>query len=86
MAASEDETPALDVFLHDFKQLADFMICLLLAVADVGEGKKGLGASKAPGKLCQGGVVGDREGARGMKSPREALETKDDMDENCVDV
>jgi hypothetical protein len=86
VAASEDEAPALDVLLHNFKELADFMISLLLAVANVGEGKEGLGASKAAGKLCQSGVVGDREGVRGMKSPRESLETKDDMDENCVDV
>ena len=66
VAASQDKESALDVLLHDFKELADLVVGLLLAVADIGEGEKGLGAAEAAAKLGEGGMIGDRKGAGGM--------------------
>ena len=86
VTASQDEALALDILLHDFKELAHLVIGLLLAVADVGKGEKWLGAAEAAGKLGQGGMVGDREGARGVEGAGQTLNAKDDVHENAVDV
>jgi hypothetical protein len=86
VTASQDEALALDVLLHEFKELTHFMISLFLAVANIGEGEKRLGAGESAGKLGQGGIVGNRESTGSMKSPGESLDTKDDVHKNAVDV
>lgn len=86
VAAGQDEASALDIPLHDLKQLAHLMVRLLLAVADVGEGEERLGATETAAKLGQGGIVSDREDARGVEGPRQTLDTEDYMDEYGVDV
>lgn len=70
VAAAQDKAPALDVLLHDFEELANFMVGLLLTVTDVGKGKKRLGATETTAELGQGCIVIDRHGAGGMKRPR----------------
>lgn len=62
------------------------MIGLFLAVADISEGEERLSAAETAGKLAQSGIVGNREGARGMKGAGETLDTKDDVDKDGVDV
>lgn len=86
VAAAQHEAAALDVPLHALKELADLIICLLLAVADVSEREKGLGAAKTAAELGQGPIVGDREDAGTIKSLGQALDIKNDVDINGLDV
>jgi hypothetical protein len=86
VAAAQDEAAALDVPLHDFKELADFIIGLLFAVADVSEGEKGLGAAETAAKLGQGSIVGDCKDARGIEGLGQPLDAKNHVYENGVDV
>jgi hypothetical protein len=80
------QAPALDILLHDFKELADLVVSLFLAVADIGEGEKRLSTAETATKLAQGSKVGNREGARCMEGAGETLDTKDDVDNDGVDV
>jgi hypothetical protein len=73
VAASQDETTALDVFLHDLKHLPHLVISLFLSIANIGDSEERLGPAKATGKLGKGGVVGDLKNARGEKGPGETF-------------
>lgn len=86
VAAAQDEAPALYVLLHDFEKLANFMVGLLLAVTDISEREKRLGAAETTAKLGQGCIVVDGEGAGSMESPRQPLDAEDDVDEDGVDA
>lgn len=86
VATSEDEAATLDILLHDLEELADLVVCLLFSLADVSEGEKGLGAAEAAAKLAKGGGIGRRKRARGNEGAGQAIEAKDDVDENGLDV
>jgi hypothetical protein len=51
VTSAQDEASALDIPLHDLKKFADFMVSLLLAVANIGKGEKRLSAAEAATKL-----------------------------------
>jgi hypothetical protein len=39
VTAGQDEALALNVLLHEFKELTHFMVGLFLAIANIGEGE-----------------------------------------------
>jgi hypothetical protein len=86
MTSRQYQAPALDILLHDFKELANLVVSLFLTVANIGEGEKRLSAAETAAKLAQGSIVGNREGARCMEGAGETLDTKDDVNNDGVDV
>lgn len=86
MRAAQNKTLALYVSLHDFKEFAHFMVGLLLAAFDVSKAEERLSTAKSTGKLGQDCMIIDRENAGSMKRACEALNVKNDMYENAVDI